>query len=132
MLSILDLRRIAKGRLHYRTLFGRLPRCLVDSWTPSLLPLGNQKEAGQTRRDHLRRDRARRGAWRQGHPGAPTGHVARPLTTLAALLSGIVARQRTQRPTIAPHVPDGNTVASRVKRCARGIDNDPLGEEGYC
>ncbi len=41
-------------------------------------------------RDNLRRYRAIRHAVIQGYPGEPTGHVARRLTTLAALISGIV------------------------------------------
>jgi hypothetical protein len=41
--------------------------------------------------DNLRQYRAIRKALTQGDPGKPTGHVARRLTTLAALISGIVA-----------------------------------------
>jgi hypothetical protein len=81
--------------------------------------------------DNLRRYRAIHGALRQCHPGAPTGNVARHLTTLAALISGIVASKSTQLPNIATHVPDGNKVESRVKRFSRWIDNDHIVEEGY-
>jgi hypothetical protein len=42
--------------------------------------------------DNLRRYRAIRDALTQWYPGAPKGHVARHLTTLAAIISGIVAR----------------------------------------
>lgn len=81
--------------------------------------------------DNLRRYRAIRGALRQCHPGEPTGNVARHLTTLAALISGIVASKSTQLPNIATHVPDGNKVESRVKRFSRWIDNDHILEEVY-
>ena len=40
--------------------------------------------------DNLRRYRAIRNALTQGYPGELKGHVARHLTTLAALISGIV------------------------------------------
>ena len=49
--------------------------------------------------DNLRRYRAIRDALTQGYPGQPTGTVARHLTTLAALISGIVAGKSTQLPT---------------------------------
>jgi hypothetical protein len=81
--------------------------------------------------DNLRRYRAIREALTQWYPGQPTGTVARHLTTLAALISGIVASKSTQLPTIATHVPDGNQPESRVKRFARWIRNDQITEEVY-
>jgi len=57
--------------------------------------------------DNLRRYRAIQDALIQGYPGQLTGPVARHLTTLAALLSGIVGSKRTQLPHIATKVPDG-------------------------
>jgi hypothetical protein len=54
------------------------------------------------------------------------------LTTLAALISGIVGSQRTHLPHIATQVPDGAKPESRVKRFARWIGNDTITEEGYC
>ena len=45
------------------------------------------------------------------------------LTTLAALLSGIVGSQSTQLPKVATHVPEGAKPASRIKRFARWVDN---------
>jgi hypothetical protein len=87
------------------------------SYTPwKARPL--QKE--QTRSDTLRRDRVIREACIQGSPGQPIGLVARPLLTLAALSSGLVGRQSTPLPKGAPHVPDGATPASHIKRFARG------------
>ena len=40
--------------------------------------------------DNLRRYRAIRDALTQGYPGQLNGHVARHLTTLAALISGLM------------------------------------------
>ena len=77
-------------------------------------------------RDNLRRYRAIRAALTPGYPGEPPGHVARHFTPLAALISGIVGSKSTQRPTIAPHVPDGHQPESRVKRCTRGVCNDQI------
>jgi hypothetical protein len=48
------------------------------------------------------------------------------LTTLAALISGLVGSQSTQLPHIAAHVPNGTHPESRVKRFARGVDNAPI------
>ena len=74
--------------------------------------------------DNLRRYRAIREALTQWYPGEPTGNMARHLTTLAALISGIVASKSTQLPKIATQVPDGNKPESRVKRFARWVGND--------
>jgi hypothetical protein len=82
-------------------------------------------------RDNLRRYRAIRAALLQGYPAQPTGTIARHLTTLAALMSGIVGRKSTQLPHIATKVPDGTKPESRVKRFARWCDNAPILEEVY-
>lgn len=82
--------------------------------------------------DNLRRYRAIRDALLQGYPGQLTGPVARPLTTLAALSSGLVGSKRTQLPHIAPKVPDGTQAESRVTRFARWVRNDRITEEVYC
>jgi hypothetical protein len=68
---------------------------------------------------------------RQGYPAEPTGHVARHLTTLAALISGIVASKSTQMPKVAAHVPDGTKPESRVTRFARWVGNPTITEEVY-
>ena len=81
--------------------------------------------------DNLRRYRAIRDALRQYYPGQPTGTVVRHLTTLAALLSGIVASKSTPLPQIASHVPDGRKPESRVKRFARWVGNAQVSEEVY-
>ena len=57
--------------------------------------------------DNLRRYRAIRDALTQWYPGQPTGTVARHLTTLAALISGIVGSKSTQLPSVATKIPDG-------------------------
>ena len=81
--------------------------------------------------DNLRQYRAIRAALRQGYPGEPHGQRARHLTTLAALISGIVASKRTQLPHIATKVPNGTKPDSRVKRFARWVDNPTITEEVY-
>jgi hypothetical protein len=81
--------------------------------------------------DNLRRYRAIRRALLQGYPGVPKGHVARHLTTLAALISGIVGSHSTQLPKIATQVPTGTKPESRVKRFARWVDNATITEEVY-
>jgi hypothetical protein len=85
----------------------------------------------QTMSDNLRRYRAIRDALRQGYPGQPTGLVARHLTTLAALISGLVGSQSTQLPKVATQVPDGAKPESRVKRFARWLDNAHITAERY-
>jgi hypothetical protein len=81
--------------------------------------------------DNLRSYRAIQDAFTPYYPGRPTGTVARHLTTLAALISGIVASNSTQLPTIAAHVPDGTKPESRVKRFARWVGNDQGTDTGY-
>jgi hypothetical protein len=53
------------------------------------------------------------------------------LTTLAALISGIVGSKSTQLPRIATKVPDGTQAESRVKRFARWVHNDKITTEVY-
>jgi hypothetical protein len=88
-----------------------------------------QKE--QTMSDTLRQYRAIREALRQAYPGEPQGRCARHLTTLAALISGIVASKSTQLPKVAAKVPNGTKPESRVKRFARWLDNAHILEEVY-
>src|SRR5262245_39088728 len=82
--------------------------------------------------DNLRRYRAIRAALLQGYPGQPTGTIARHLTTLAVLISGIVGSKSTQLPHIAAKVPNGTKPESRVQRFARWCDNAHILEEVYC
>ena len=81
--------------------------------------------------DNLRRYRAIRDALTQASPGQINGHVARHLTTLAALISGIVASKSTQLPKVAAHAPNGPKPESRVKRLTRWLDNERILEEVY-
>jgi hypothetical protein len=55
----------------------------------------------------------------QLYPGEPKGNTARMLTTLAALVSGIVLGKSCQLPTIARKAPDQARAESRVKRYSR-------------
>jgi hypothetical protein len=82
--------------------------------------------------DNLRRYRAIRDALCQGYPGQATATVARHLTTLAALMSGIVGSQRTHLPHIATQVPDATKPESRVKRFARWMQHDHITADIYC
>jgi hypothetical protein len=76
--------------------------------------------------DNLRRYRAIRDAFTQGYPGQPTGTVTRHLTTLAALISGIVGSKSPQLPSVATKIPDGTKPESRVKRLTRWLDNERI------
>jgi hypothetical protein len=53
------------------------------------------------------------------------------LTTLAALISGLVASQSTQWPKVAAKVPKGTQPESRGKRFARWLDHKRLLEAVY-
>jgi len=55
--------------------------------------------------------------------------VARHVTTLAAMISGIVGSTRTQLPHIATKVPDSTQAESRIKRFARWVRNDKITPE---
>jgi hypothetical protein len=81
--------------------------------------------------DNRRRYRAIRDAFIQGYPGQPSGTVARHLSTLAALISGIVGSKSTQWPHLAATVPHGPKPESRVKRFARWCDNARILEAVY-
>src|SRR5919202_1406036 len=84
-----------------------------------------------TMSDNLRRYRPIRQALAQCYPTASQGNFARHLSTLAALISGIVGSKSTQLPHIATKVPDGTKPESRVKRFARWCDNARILEEVY-
>jgi hypothetical protein len=53
------------------------------------------------------------------------------MTTLAALISGIVGSKSTQLPSVATKIPDGTQPESRVKRLTRWLDNERILEEVY-
>jgi hypothetical protein len=81
--------------------------------------------------DNLRRYRAIREALTQGYPGEPSGRLAQHLTTLAALISGIVGSKSSQLPSIATRIADRAKPDSRVKRLSRWLDNEDVLEEVY-
>jgi len=91
----------------------------------------HQQQEELTMSDNLRRYRAICHALTQAYPTPPTGHFARHVQTLAALISGIVGGKSTQLPHIATKVPDGSKPESRVKRFARWLDNARILEEMY-
>jgi hypothetical protein len=72
---------------------------------------------------NLRRYHALHHALGHASPAPPPGHLARHLSPLAALISGIVGSKSTPLPTSAAQVSNGTTPASRVKRLARWVDN---------
>lgn len=81
--------------------------------------------------DNLRRYRVIREALMQCYPGEPSGRLAQHLTTLAALISGIVGSKSSQLPSIATKMADRAKAESRVKRLSRWLDNEHILEEVY-
>ena len=65
------------------------------------------------------------------YPTEPKGNTGRMLTTLAALISGIVQGKSCQLPTIARKAPDHAKPDSRVKRYSRWIQNERIDHESY-
>ena len=81
--------------------------------------------------DNLRRYRVIREALTQFYPGEMSGRMTQHLTTLAALISGIVGSRSSQMPSIATKIPDRAKPESRVKRLSRWLNNDAIKEELY-
>ena len=81
--------------------------------------------------DNLRQYRAIHDALQQWYPDRGNSHIAQHLTTLAALISGIVASRSSQLPAIATNVPDGDKPESRVKRYTRWVRNGAIGDALY-
>jgi hypothetical protein len=81
--------------------------------------------------DNLRRYRAIRRALTQGDPGEMSSRMARHVTTLAALISGIVGSKSSQLPCIATKIADQAKAESRVKRLSRWLANEQIKEEIY-
>jgi hypothetical protein len=82
-------------------------------------------------RDNLQRYRAIRRALTHCYPGEISGRMDQHLTTLAALISGIVGSKSSQLPHIATKIPDRAKPESRVKRLSRWLDNEQIKEEIY-
>ena len=81
--------------------------------------------------DNLRRYRAIHNALTQCYGEAPSGRLAQHLTTLAALISGIVGSKSSQLPKIATQIPDRAKPESRVKRLSRWLANEGILEGVY-
>jgi hypothetical protein len=81
--------------------------------------------------DNRRRFIAIYKAIKELYPTEPRGNTARHLTTLAMLISGIVASKRVNLPAIAGKVPTMTKVDSQVKRFSRWIDNQRIDYECY-
>ena len=81
--------------------------------------------------DNRRVYRTIRMTLKQMYPTEPKGNVARMLTTLAALVSGIVLGNSCQLPSIARKAPDGARADSRIKRYSRWIQNQRIDCAGY-
>ncbi len=81
--------------------------------------------------DNRRVYRTIRQAIMQLYPGEPKGNTNRMLTTLAALVSGIVLGRSCQLPTIARKAPDRAKPDSRIKRYSRWIQNERIEYESY-
>lgn len=62
----------------------------------------------------------------QLYPDEPKGNTARMLTTLAAMVTGIVLGKSCQLPTIARKAPDGAKADSRIKRYSRWVQNERI------
>jgi len=81
--------------------------------------------------DNRRRFIAIYKAIRELYPTEPKGNLARHLTTLAMLISGIVGSKRVNLPAIAGKVPTMTKIDSQVKRFSRWIDNQHIQYECY-
>jgi len=65
------------------------------------------------------------------YPSEPKGNLVRHLTTLSALISGIIGSKSSQLPAIASKVADSRKPESRVKTFARWIQNTKIDYETY-
>ena len=74
--------------------------------------------------DNRRVYRTIRMAMKQLFPTEPKGNFARMLTTLAAMVAGIVQARSYQLPTIARKTPDHAKADSRIKRFSHWIQNE--------
>lgn len=76
--------------------------------------------------DNRRRFIAIHSALKKLYSTEPRGNLARHLTTLAMLISGIVGSKRVHLPAIASQVPTLTQNESRVKRFSRWIANERI------
>jgi hypothetical protein len=85
-----------------------------------------RKNRSEPMSDNRRAYRTIRMALKQMYPTEPKGNVTRKLTTLAALVSGIVLGRTCQLPSIARKAPDQVRADSRIKRYSRWIQNERI------
>lgn len=81
--------------------------------------------------DSRRIYRTIRMAMKQLFPQEPKGNQARRLTTLAALVAGIVQAKSCQLPAIARKTPDLAKADSRIKRYSRWVQNERIEYAGF-
>lgn len=81
--------------------------------------------------DNVRRFQAVRTALIKHYPGTPTKRRTRHLTTLAALVAGIVASGKTHLSKLAQKAPDKTKAESRTKRFSRFIQNERITYEAF-
>lgn len=81
--------------------------------------------------DNRRVYRTIRMAMKQLLPTEPKGNYARMLTTLAAMVAGIVQARNCQLPAIARKTPDLAKADSRIKRYSRWTQNKHVAYEGF-
>jgi len=81
--------------------------------------------------DNRRIYRTIRMAIKQLFPTEPKGNFARQLSTLAAMVAGIVQARSCQLPAIARKTPDQAKADSRIKRYSRWVQNGRIEYEGF-
>src|SRR4030066_1123129 len=90
-----------------------------------------RKNRSEPMSDNRRVYRTIRTTMRQLFPTEPKGNQARMLTTLAAMVSGIVLGKSCQLPSIARKAPDHAKADSRIKRYSRWTQNERIDFKGY-
>src|SRR4030043_699388 len=90
-----------------------------------------RKNRSEPMSDNRRVYRTLTTSMRQLFPTEPKGNQARRLTTLAAMVSGIVLGKSCQLPTIARKSPDHAKPDTSIKRYSRWIQNDRIDCESY-
>jgi hypothetical protein len=81
--------------------------------------------------DNRRVYRTIRMAIKQLFPTEPKGNFARRLSTLAAMVAGIVQARSCQLPAVARKTPDLAKADSRIKRYSRWVQNERIEYEGF-
>lgn len=81
--------------------------------------------------DNLKRYCAIHSALMQLYPSEPSGNLARHLSTLAALVCGIVGSKKVHLPALASKLPDGRKRESRIKRFTRFLQNKAVTPEAF-